>query len=90
MTNITKELVEEELVHLLKTINEQVTVEDVYGADYYYTDGFARGAICKVMIQSFRVYIWASGKISYKSEPWAQEFIDQIDSWISSKLRSSE
>ena len=90
MILITKELVEEELVPLLKTINEQVTVEDIYGADYYYTDGFARGAICKIMIQSLRVYLWSNGKISYRMEPWAQEYMDEIESWISSKIRSSD
>ena len=86
---LTRELIEEELVPLLKTINEQVSVEDVYGADYYYTDGFARGAICKVIIKSLPIYVWSNGKISYKAEPWVQDFIDQIDRWISSKLSLS-
>lgn len=90
MSIITKELVDEELIHLLKTINEQVAVEEVYGADYYNTDGLARGAICKIVTRSLRVYIWSSGKIWYKMEPWAQEFVDEIESWISSKLRTSD
>lgn len=86
---LTRELIEEDLVPLLKTINEQVSVDDIYGADYYYTDGFARGAICKIIVKSLPIYIWSNGKISYKAEPWVQDFIDQIDRWISSKLSLS-
>jgi len=85
---ITRKMIDDELVPLLKTINEQVTVEDVYGIDFYHTDGRARGSICKIILGKSMVYLWANGE-TY-SNGIDEAIMNPLKTWISSKVSLPE
>lgn len=82
MAKLTKKMLEDELVQLLKKINEEVVIDDVYGADYYYSDGKSAGAFCKIVIKDWRVYIWENGKTYYPINTINIDNQEYIDSWI--------
>ena len=93
MPGITRKLVDDELLPLLKTINEEVTVENVYGVDLYYTDGCAEGAICKIVFNKFNkfmIYLWETGEMYCTNEMINNKIMDCLNSWISSKVKSPE
>ena len=86
--SITRKMIDNQLVPLLKTINEQVTVDDVYGIDFYHTDGAARGSICKIILSKSMVYLWANGETYLNGMD--EGIMNPLKTWISSKVSLSE
>jgi len=83
-------MIDDELLPLLKTINEEVTVEDVYGIDFYYTDGRARGSLCKIIFNKWMLYVWATGEMYSTNEIMNNKIMDCLNSWICLKITSPE
>jgi hypothetical protein len=86
MAMITRDMVENELVPLLKTINEQVCVEDVTGGDLFYTDGTVNDALCKIIFPKVIVYIWANGDIYCPTGIRNSNSMNTIKEWLSPKF----
>jgi hypothetical protein len=59
---ITKLAIENELVPLLKTINEEVTVKDVMNSDM---GGTTKDAICRITTETVSFYIWENATTLY-------------------------
>ena len=83
---ITRELIEKELVPLLKIINEEVCLEDVTGSDLFYTDGAVKGALCKITFTKVNVYLWANGDIYCPSGIRNSNSMNTIKQWLSPKF----
>jgi hypothetical protein len=62
---ITMAVIETELVPLLKTINEEVTVKDMMDGDLLYMDGRVNDAICRITTDTVSFYIWKNSTTLY-------------------------
>ena len=83
MAVITREMIENELVPLLKIINEEVCVEDVTGSDL---DGAVKDALCKIRFTKLNVYLWANGDIYCPSGIRNTNSMNTIKQWLSPKF----
>lgn len=86
MAMITREMVNNELVPLLKTINEKVCVEDVSGGDLFYSDGAVADSLCKIILPEVIIYIWANGDIYCPSGIKNSMSMNTIKEWLSPKF----
>ena len=89
MLNLTREVINYELVPLLKTINEQVNVEDVTSGDLFYTDGTVQGSICKIVYNDRQVYLWSNGDLYCSSGIRNDNVMNGIKDWLSPKFKQS-
>jgi hypothetical protein len=62
---ITMAVIQNELVPLLKTINEEVTVKDIRGTDMLYRDGKFKDALCRITTETVSFYIWENTTTFY-------------------------
>jgi hypothetical protein len=89
MANLTREMVDNELVPLLKSINEQIRVEDVTGGDIFYTDGTVQGSLCKIMCGTYTIYLWANGDFYCASGIRNNNVMNTLKEWLSPKFTSA-
>jgi len=86
MAMITRPMVENELVPLLKTINEKVCVEDVTGGDLFYSDGAVTGSLCKIIFPKVIVYLWANGDVYCPTGIRNSNSMNTIKEWLAPKF----
>jgi hypothetical protein len=90
MEILSREMIDNELVPLLMTINEQISVEDISSLDIYYTDGHVKDALCKLNMDGSMIYLFTDGTVYYTAANLDELILERLASWIRARVSSPE